>query len=60
MGPMYIETPCMYTNIEWAEIIGQLHGSYVYSDTLYFQLLMMWFDVDHYDDMKTKKVASIN
>ena len=27
MGPMYIETPCIYTFTEWAEMIGQSHGS---------------------------------
>ena len=32
MGPMYIETPYTYT--EWAEIIGQSHGTHVYWDTL--------------------------
>ena len=34
MGPIYIETPYIYTYTEWAEIIGQSHGSHVYWDTL--------------------------
>ena len=30
MGPMFIETPTIYTFTEWAEIIEQSHGSHIY------------------------------
>ena len=33
MGPMFIETPGLYT--EWAEIIGQSFDDQLYWDTLY-------------------------
>ena len=38
IGPMYIETPCIYTFTEWAEMVGHSHGSNVYLDTLYIYI----------------------
>ena len=40
MGPMYIETPSIYTFTEWTEIIGLSHGSHVYWDTMYIKIMV--------------------
>ena len=39
IGPMYIDTRYIYSYTEWAEIIGQQHGSNVYENTLYWVFL---------------------
>ena len=56
MGPMYIATPCMYTNIEWAEMIGQSHGSHVYCDTIFASKIFV-LDSNHHHVMQSARIS---